>query len=376
MDYPRIYNAAADLVDRNVTLGRGTKTAFLDPGETLTYGELSARTNRMANLVSTYGIPRESRIALLMLDTIDFPVVFWGAIKAGVVPVCLNTLLTAEQYAYILGDSRAKALFVSAPLLPVVQPILGQLPFLKHVFVSGGEPPSFALPLRGELGFQQAETQLADTCSDETAFWLYSSGSTGMPKGVRHVHSSLMETARLTGQDCLGIREDDVIYSAAKLFFAYGLGNSMTFPMSVGATAVLLPERPTPEAVFRTLKQYRATMFFGAPTLYAASFFLAMNKAKFESLPADLRSIVDKNSGQAFARLAGKMWDDAGVAVMEMVKKRGNTITVLEESEKKRWMDACKPVTEAWIKQVKEKGLDGAKMIDAARALVAKYDKA
>ena len=209
-------------------------------------------------------------VALLLLDTVDFPVAFWGAIKAGVVPVCLNTLLTAEQYAYILGDSRAKALFVSAPLLQVVQPILGQLPFLKHVFVAGGEPPGFALSLRAEMGFQQAETQLADTCADETAFWLYSSGSTGMPKGVRHVHSSPMETARLTGQDCLGIREDDVIYSAAKLFFAYGLGNSMSFPMSVGATSVLLPERPTPEAVFRTLKQYQPTMFFGAPTLYAA----------------------------------------------------------------------------------------------------------
>lgn len=270
MDYPRIYNAATDMVDRNVMLGRTAKTAFIDPSETLTYGELQARTDRMANLLSTYGVPREARVALLLLDTVDFPAAFWGAIKAGVVPVCLNTLLTAEQYAYILGDSRANALFVSAPLLPVVQSILGQLPFLKHVFVSGGDAPAFALPFRGELGVQQPETQTADTCADETAFWLYSSGSTGMPKGVRHVHSSLMETARLTGQNCLGIREDDVIYSAAKLFFAYGLGNSMSFPMSVGATTVLLPERPTPEAVFRTLKEHQPTMFFGAPTLYAA----------------------------------------------------------------------------------------------------------
>ena len=151
MDYPRIYNAAVDMVDRNVAQGRGAKPAFIDPSETLTYGELQARCNRMANLLATYGVPRESRIALLLLDTVDFPVAFWGAIKAGVVPVCLNTLLTTEQYAYILGDSRAQALFVSAPLLPVVQPILGQLPFLKHVFVSGGEPPPFALSLRGEL---------------------------------------------------------------------------------------------------------------------------------------------------------------------------------------------------------------------------------
>jgi 4-hydroxybenzoate-CoA ligase len=270
MTYPRIYNAAADMVDRHAAAGRADKAAFIDPGETLSYGGLEARSNRMANLMATYGIPREARVALLLLDTVDFPVAFWGAIKAGVVPVCLNTLLTTEQYAYILGDSRAKALFVSPPLLPVLQPILGQLPFLRHVFVAGGEPPAFALSFRGELGFQQPDTQIVDTCADETAFWLYSSGSTGMPKGVRHVHSSLMETARLTGQGCLGMREDDVVYSASKLFFAYGLGNSMSFPLSVGATAVLRPERPTPELVFATLKQYQPTYFFGNPTLYAA----------------------------------------------------------------------------------------------------------
>jgi 4-hydroxybenzoate-CoA ligase len=356
MDYPRIYNAAADMVDRNVTLGRGTKTAFLDPGETLTYGELSVRTNRMANLVSTYGIARESRVALLMLDTIDFPVVFWGAIKAGVVPVCLNTLLTAEQYAYILGDSRAKALFVSAPLLPVVQPILGQLPFLKHVFVSGGEAPSFALSLRGELGFQSTGTELADTCADETAFWLYSSGSTGMPKGVRHVHSSPMETARLTGQDCLGIREDDVIYSAAKLFFAYGLGNSMTFPMSVGATAVLLPERPTPEAVFRTLKQYRATMFFGAPTLYAA--MLAYPGGTPENSSDRLRQCV--SAGEALPADIGKAFRAKfGVDVLDGV---GSTEMlhqyVCNSPRSLKYGTSGKPVPGYEIRLVDEQGKD------------------
>jgi len=205
MAYPRIYNAAADMIDRHTAVGRGAKAAFIDPNETLSYGELRARTGCMANLLATYGIPRESRVALLLLDTVDFPVAFWGAVKAGVVPVCLNTLLTTEQYAYILADCRARALFVSPELLPVVQPVLGQLPFLRHVFVAGGEPPAFALSLRGEMGFQQPETAIADTCADETAFWLYSSGSTGMPKGVRHVHSSTMETARLTGEDCVGL---------------------------------------------------------------------------------------------------------------------------------------------------------------------------
>src|SRR5262249_3073389 len=156
-----------------------------------------------------------ARIGLLLLDTVDFPVVFWGAIKAGVVPVCLNTLLTSEQYAYILGDCRAQALFVSRALLPVVQPCLGPLPCLRHIFVSGDEPPPFALSLTGELGLQQQQATAADTVCDETAFWLYSSGSTGMPKGVRHVHTSPMETARLCGQQCLGVHCDDVIFSAA-----------------------------------------------------------------------------------------------------------------------------------------------------------------
>ena len=302
MAYPRIYNAAADMVDRHAAMGRAAKAAFIDPAETLSYGELQARTSRMANLLATYGIPRESRVALLMLDTVDFPVAFWGAIKAGVVPVCLNTLLTSEQYAYILGDSRAKALFVSPQLLPVVQPVLGQLPFLRHVFVAGGEPPAFALSFRGELGFQPPDAQVADTGADETAFWLYSSGSTGMPKGVRHVHSSPMETARLTGQGCLGMREDDVVYSAAKLFFAYGLGNAMSFPLSVGATAILRPERPTPELVFATLEQHQPTFFFGVPTLYAA--LLAHPDGKRENSSARLRVCV--SAGEALPAEVGK----------------------------------------------------------------------
>jgi 4-hydroxybenzoate-CoA ligase len=316
MSYPRIYNATVDMVDRNVAEGRGAKAAFIDPGETLTYGELQVRCNRMANLAATYGIERETRIALLLHDTVDFPVAFWGAIKAGIVPVCLNTLLNSEQYAYILGDSRARALLISAPLLPVIQPVLGQLPFLKHVFVSGGEPPPFALSFRGELELQAPQFAAADTCCDETAFWLYSSGSTGMPKGVRHVHSSPMETARLAGQGCLGIREDDRHFSAAKLFFAYGLGNAMSFPMSVGASAVLLPERPTPEAVFRTLRHYQPTLFFGVPTLYAG--MLAYPQGTREMSSQRLRLCV--SAGEALPAEVGKAFRDKfGVDVLDGV---------------------------------------------------------
>ncbi len=310
----------------------------------------------MANLLNTYGIPREARVALLLHDTVDFPVAFWGAIKAGVVPVALNTLLTTEQYAYILGDSRAKALFISAPLLPVVQPILGQLPFLKHIFVSGGEVPPFALPLRGELQHQSSDFETVDTCSDETAFWLYSSGSTGMPKGVRHVHSSPMETARQCGQDCLGIREDDLIYSAAKLFFAYGLGNAMSFPMSVGAASVLLPDRPTPELVFRTLKQHQPTVFFGVPTLYSA--MLAYPQGTPDNSSKRLRLCV--SAGEALPAEVGKAFRNKfGVDVLDGV---GSTEMlhqyVCNTPGEVRYGTSGKPVPGYEIRLVDEQGRD------------------
>ncbi|HEX6609204.1 MAG TPA: benzoate-CoA ligase family protein, partial [Hyphomicrobiaceae bacterium] len=275
-----------------------------------------ARCNRMGHLLKAFGIARETRIAVLMLDTNDYPPVFWGAIKAGVVPVLLNTLLNSEQYAHMLADCRAKALFVSAALLPAVQPILGRLPSLTHVFVSGGEAPAFALDLRTELDAQPTDFEAAETCADETAFWLYSSGSTGMPKGVRHVHSSMMETARLYGQGVLDIREDDVCFSAAKLFFAYGLGNGMSFPMSAGATTVLLAERPTPESVMRTLKTHRPTLFFGVPTLYAA--MLVSPQAQRENGSDRLRLCV--SAGEALPAEVGKTWKSRfGVDILDGV---------------------------------------------------------
>ena len=304
MAYSRIYNAATAMIDGHVAAGRGQKAAFIDATETVTYAALAERTNRVANLMRTYGIARETRIALLMLDTVDYPPAFWGAIKAGVIPVALNTLLTAEQYAYVLDDSRAQALIVSAALADVIKPILCRLPFLKHVFVAGGAVPPFALDFRDELAHQSPTAETAETCADEVAFWLYSSGSTGMPKGTLHLHTSLMDTARLYGQGVLGIREDDVIFSAAKIFFAYGLGNAMSFPLSVGATTILLPERPTPESVFRTLKQHQPTIFAGVPTLFAA--MLNYTEGTREASSQRLRQCT--SAGEALPAEVGKAW--------------------------------------------------------------------
>ena len=265
----RDYNAAVDFVDRNVADGRGDKTAFVDPSRNLTYGELRDAAARVGQLLARLGIEPEQRIALVLLDTVDFPVLFWGAIRAGVIPVLLNTRLTADQYRYLLEDSRAKTVFVSTALLPMVQEAARDLTTLKSIIVVGGGP-DFMPRFDALLAAENEGSAPARTCADEIAYWIYSSGTTGMPKGVMHVHSTPMTMARAAGQDRIGIREDDIVFSAAKLFFSYGLGNAIICPMSVGATSVFYPERPTPKTVFETLRGYQPTMFYGVPTLYAA----------------------------------------------------------------------------------------------------------
>jgi 4-hydroxybenzoate-CoA ligase len=260
-------NAYDYFVERHIREGRGDRLAFVDPWRSLTCAELAAASARFAAGLRDAGIERERRIALVMLDTVDFPVAFWGAIRAGIVPVPVNTLLPADITGYILEDSRAAALVVSAPLLEGLRPALDRLG-LGRIIVNapdgnGGDFTAF--------GTDAGTGAKPATCSpDEVAFWLYSSGSTGNPKGVRHVHSSLKATADTYGAQVLGIRPDDLMFSAAKLFFAYGLGNSMTFPMAAGAASVLLPDRPTPDAVLATMRHFRPTIFAGVPTLFAA----------------------------------------------------------------------------------------------------------
>ena len=265
----RDYNAAVDFVDRNVAEGRGDKTACIDPARSITYGELRDAVARIGPMLARLGIEPENRIALVLLDTVDFPILFWGAIRAGIIPVLLNTRLTVDQYRYLLGDSRAKVAFVSTALLPAVQEAARDVPTLKAVIVVGGGPDS-APRLERLLAAENQGSAPARTCADEVAYWLYSSGTTGMPKGVMHVHSTPMFLARSSGQDRIGIREDDVVFSVAKLFFAYGLGNAIICPMAVGATSVFYPERPTPQTVLETLRGYQPTMFYAVPTLYAA----------------------------------------------------------------------------------------------------------
>jgi 4-hydroxybenzoate-CoA ligase len=257
----RTGNAADYFVDRHIREGRGGKPVFIDETTSLTYADLLAQSQRFAAGLQVAGIRREARIALVLLDTVDLPICFWGALRAGVVPIPINTLLPADLTAYILTDSRAEALFISDSLLPALQPMLAALPHLKTVITTGDALAGFMAP---------GAAPPVDAHADETAFWLYSSGSTNAPKGVRHVHGSLYATVETYADQVLKILEDDVVYSAAKMFFAYGLGNAMTFPMSVGATTILLPHRPTPAAVIALMKQHQPSIFCGVPTLYAS----------------------------------------------------------------------------------------------------------
>lgn len=303
MHYPRQYNAVTDLLDKNVDQGRGDKPAFIDQDRKLSYRELQRQSCRVANFLGQLGIAQESRVAVLMHDTIDWPAVFLGSIRAGVVPVAINTLLGSEPYRYILEDSRAQVLFISPPLIDTVEPIIAALPFLKHIVVAGENDGRY-LQLDSAIGDQSDEFNTAPTCRDEVAFWLYSSGSTGTPKGVPHVHTSMMETAQHFGQSILGIQEDDVVFSAAKLFFAYGLGNALSFPMSVGATTILWSARPTPNDMFSTLRTHQPTIFYGVPTLYAA--MLAHPDCGPQSGSQKLRLCV--SAGEALPREVGEKW--------------------------------------------------------------------
>jgi 4-hydroxybenzoate-CoA ligase len=297
------YNAVTWLLDRNIDEGRANKLAFTDTVSELTYGELQKQSSRAANALRRLGVRREERVAMLMLDTVDFPSVFLGAIRAGVVPVPLNTLLTADQYAYVLADCRARVLFVSEALLPVVKDMLGRMADLDHVIVAGKDGHGYR-KLNDELASESSNFATAATHADEPAFWLYSSGSTGMPKGVRHLHSSLAATADTYAKQVLGIREDDIGLSAAKLFFAYGLGNALTFPMSVGATTVLNSERPTPAVMFALMNKYNPSIFFGVPTLFSA--MLNDETLRHERGGARLR--ICTSAGEALPESVGNAW--------------------------------------------------------------------
>src|SRR5664279_2758069 len=320
MNPPAVFNFAAHLFVANA--GRADKLAYLDDRGRLSYGELEMQARRLAAGLLALGVRREERVFLLMLDCNEWPVSFLGCLYAGIVPVPVNTLLTADDYAYMLAHSEAKAALVSGALLGVLSAGIAKGGYpLRHVVVA--QPQGDLPALGGAAEVSELETLLrahsplvaaAVTGPGDAAFWLYSSGSTGRPKGTVHTHANPYWTAELYAKPVLGLTEHDVCFSAAKLYFAYGLGNGLTFPLSVGASVVLMAERPTPEAVFRRWvaadSQARPTVFFGAPTGFAGmlaspslpareAVSLRMCSSAGEALPSEIGQRFERHFGVA-----------------------------------------------------------------------------
>jgi benzoate-CoA ligase len=310
---PQDFNVATWFVDRNVAEGRGARPAFHYEGRVLTYADVQDLANRTGNALRELGVGMEDRVWMCCLDAPEFLGTFWGAIKLGAIPIPSNTLLRAADYVYFLRDSRAKVAVVSAALLPEVGPALGQSPWLRHVLVAGG-PAGQHQGWEDLVGEASARLEAAPTSRDDAAFWMYSSGSTGFPKGAVHLHHDMVVCHETYARQVLGIRETDKVYSAAKLFFAYGLGNAGYFPMGAGAQSVLYPGRPTPDAVFEILTKHRPTLFFGIPTLYAA--MLAVKDAEKRFDLSALRLCV--SAGEALPDELYKRWQERfGVEIID-----------------------------------------------------------
>ncbi|MGA3209743.1 MAG: benzoate-CoA ligase family protein [Terriglobales bacterium] len=267
---PRQFNAAAWFVDRNVTEGRANSVAMESGEEQVTYGELLERVNRTGNaLREVLGVRIEERVLLLLLDTPEFFYGFFGAVKIGAVPVPVNTLLRSAEYLYVLNDSRARVAMVSEALLPQLLAFpRDQLPYLQTIVVVG-QAVSGTLAFSDLLNGNSPHLEPANTTKDDVAFWLYSSGSTGAPKGCIHLHHDMVVCAEHYARGILCITEHDRCFSVAKMFFAYGLGNALYCPLAVGATSILLPGKPTPANIYEVIERYRPTLFYSVPTSYA-----------------------------------------------------------------------------------------------------------
>ena len=305
LNFAPVFNVAVPFVDRHLREGRAGKVAIrTNHGEEVTYRELAENVNRCGNALLALGIGRGERVIMIIKDCPEFFYVFWGAIKAGLIPVPVNTLLRAKDYAYIIADSGCTAVIYSPEFAAEIDDALSQVAVKpSHCLLTEGSES-----LRGLLRNAAADLEPAPTTAEDDGFWLYSSGSTGSPKGAVHRHRDMVVTSHFYGVETLGIREDDICFSAAKLFFAYGLGNGMTFSLWVGASTVLDDSRPTPQSTFKTIERFKPTLYFGVPTLYAAQLqaleterpdlsSIRLCVSAGEALPADIFNRWRKQAG-------------------------------------------------------------------------------
>jgi benzoate-CoA ligase family protein len=295
-----VYNLADDLVDRHVREGRGDRPAVVSEGRQVTYQELCENVNRVAHALTALGVGRGERVLLILLDSPEFVAAFLGAVKIGAIAVPTNTTLRSTDYTYFLEQSGAVAVVVHASLLGEVAPALeGSPPRLEHRVVVVGDHVSGYLHWDEWIDGRSSALDAAPTSDADHAFWLWTSGSTGKPKAAVHRHGDWSYSASNYASGVLGLTASDITFSSSKLFHAYGLGNSLAFPLDAGAATVLSPARPQAKSVLEIVQRTRPTLFFSVPTLYAAmleearatdydlsSVRLAISAA--EPLPADI----------------------------------------------------------------------------------------
>ena len=309
IEFPPEFNVAVPFIERHLDEGRSEKIIIHSTsGEKITYRKLSEKVNQTGNVLKNIGLNPGDRILMVVKDSPEFFYLFWGAIKAGFIPVPLNTLFRSNDYAYIIEDSKCASVFYSPEFKTEIELALAQVSMgPDHSCLTEGVSGS----ILEQLQSASMELDAVPASATDDCFWLYSSGTTGKPKGVVHSHRDMVVTSQHYGIDTLGMREEDVCFSAAKLFFAYGLGNAMTFPLWSGASCILFPERPTPQSTFDVIKRFRPSIFFGVPTLYASQ--LKEIKSATDSSPAlpDLSSIrISVSAGEALPADILRRWKD------------------------------------------------------------------
>src|SRR4030081_3123480 len=313
VNLPDRFNVADYLVDRHAREGRGDRTAILCGDESITYAQVAERSNRLANGLRSMGVRREDRVMLLLHDTPAFVYSFFGAQKIGAVPIPTNTLLKSQDYQYMLNDSRARVAIISAPWQPQVAAMpRTELPHLEQLIIDGATSGD----MRGveELLTASPSLEVENTSKDDAAFWLYSSGTTGFPKGAVHLHHDIVHTVACYAQGVLGMTAADRTFSVAKLFFAYGLGNALTFPFAVGATTILWPGPPTPPNVYGQIERHKPTLFFSVPTNYGQLLAHKREEADFDL--SSIRHAV--SAGEALPKaLYERFKDRFGVEILD-----------------------------------------------------------
>jgi len=313
---PERFNAATFFVDRHVAEGRAARAAFRFRGRAVSYGELADLVARAAGALGEAGLEIEQRALLVLDDSPAFAAAFWGAARLGAVAVPVNTLMTTAEYEFLLNDSRARVAVVEAEAAPRVLAARERCPWLRVVFVVGGRPSAGAVDWDDALARAKPATEAAPTLREDIVYWGYTSGSTGKPKAALHSHKDFVAAADLVGVGVFGLGPDDLVFSASKLYFAFGLGNALYFPQRVGAASVLVPERVTPELAFDVITRERPTLFFTVPTLYARMLEVAEAERRFDL--SSLRFCV--SSGEALPPALFDAWADRfGLELVEVV---------------------------------------------------------